>query len=46
MLKLFNDSNIKISISKKKLKEIEKNFKELKHSFSKKEINSEKAFII
>ena len=34
LLKLFNDSNMKISISKKKLKEIEKNFKELRHNFS------------
>ena len=39
LLKLFNDSNIKIGISKKKLKEIEKNFKELRHNFSKKEID-------
>ena len=30
LLKLFNDSNIKIGISKKKLKEIDKNFKELR----------------
>ena len=37
LLKLFNDSNIKIGISKKKLKEIEKNFKELRHNFFKKE---------
>ena len=39
LLKLFNDSNVKIGISKKKLKEIEKNFKELRHNFSKKEID-------
>ena len=39
LLKLFNDSNIKIGISQKKLKEIEKIFKELKHNFSKKEID-------
>ena len=39
LLKLFNNSNIKIGISKKKLKEIEKNFKELRHNFSKKEID-------
>ena len=39
MLKLFNDSNIKIGIPKKKLKEIEKFFKELRHNVSKKEIN-------
>ena len=37
LLKLFNDSNIKIGISKKKLEEIEKNFKELRHNFSKKD---------
>ena len=37
LLKLFNDSTIKIGISKKKLKEIEKNFKELRHKFSKKQ---------
>ena len=36
MLTLLNDTNI--SISKKKLKEIEKDFKELRHNFSKKEI--------
>ena len=39
LLKLFNDSTIKIGISKKKLKEIEKNFKELRHNFSKKQID-------
>ena len=39
LLKLFNDSTIKIGISKKKLNEIEKNFKELRHNFSKKQIN-------
>ena len=38
LLTLFNDTNIKISISKKKLKEIEKDFKKLRHNFSKKEI--------
>ena len=37
LLTLLNDKNIKISISKKKLKEIEKYFKELRHNFSKKE---------
>ena len=38
LLKLFNDSNVKIDISKKKLQKIEKNFnfKELRHDFSKK----------
>ena len=39
LLKLFIDSNIKLGISKKKFKEIEKNFKELRHSISKKQIN-------
>ena len=39
LLKLYNIPKIKISISKKKLKEIEKDFKELKHKFSRKEIN-------
>ena len=34
LLKLGNDSNIKIGISKTRLKEIEKFFKELKHNFS------------
>ena len=36
LLKLGNDSNRKIGISKERLKEIEKNFKELKHNVSKK----------
>ena len=39
LLNLLNDKNIKISIPKKKLKEIEKDFKELRHNFSKKEID-------
>ena len=39
LLKLFNDSNIKIGISRNILKEIEKKFKELRQNFSKKEIN-------
>ena len=38
LLNLLNDTNIKISISKQKLKEIEKDFRELRHNFSKEEI--------
>ena len=37
LLNLLNDTNI--SISKNTLKEIEKDFKELRHNFSKKEID-------
>ena len=39
MLTLLNDANIKINISKKKLKETEKDFKELRDEFSKEEID-------
>ena len=39
LLNLLNDTNIRISISEKKLKEIEKDFKELRHGFSKEEID-------
>ena len=39
LLNLHNDTNIKISIPKKKLKEIEKDFKELRQNFSKEEID-------
>ena len=39
LLNLHNDTNIKISIPKKKLKEIEKDLKELRHNFSKEEID-------
>ena len=40
LLTLLNDTNI--SISKKKLEEIEKNFKERRYNFSKKEIHKSK----
>ena len=39
-LNLLNDPKIKINISKKKLKEIEEDFKELRHNFSKEEIDT------
>ena len=39
LLNLLNDKNIKRSIPKKKLKEIKKDFKKLRHNFSKKEID-------
>ena len=39
LLNLLNDTNIKMSIPKLKLKEIEKDFKELRHNFSKEEID-------
>ena len=38
-LKLLNDSKIKISIPKKKFKKIEKDFRELRHKFSREEID-------
>ena len=39
LLNLLNDINIKISIPKNKLKDIEEYFKELRHKFSKEEID-------
>ena len=39
LLKILSEPNPKISISKKKLKEIEKDFRELRHTFSKEEID-------
>ena len=39
MLKILSKPKPKISISKKKLKEIKKDFRELKNKFSKEEIN-------
>ena len=38
MIKILSETEPKISISKKKLKEIEKDFRELRHKFSKEEI--------
>ena len=38
-LKILSESNPKISISKKKLKEIKKDFRELKNKISKEEVN-------
>ena len=39
LIKILSDPKPKISISKKKLKEIEKDFRELRHKFSKEEID-------
>ena len=39
LIKILGESKPKISITKKKLKEIEKDFSELRHKFSKEEIN-------
>ena len=39
LIKILSEPKPKISITKKKLKEIEKDFKEFRHKFSKKEIN-------
>ena len=39
MLKIISEPKPKISISKKKLKELEKDFRELRHKFSKEEID-------
>ena len=39
LLQLLNDPKIKISIPKKKFKKIEKDFRELRHKFSRKEVD-------
>ena len=39
LIKILSEPKPKISISKKKLKEIEKGFRELRHKFSKEEID-------
>ena len=39
MIKILSEPKPKISITKKKLKEIENDFRELRHKFSKEEIN-------
>ena len=39
LIKILSEPKPKISITKKKLKEIEKDFKEFRHKFSKKEID-------
>ena len=39
LIKIFSEPKPKISITKKKLKEIEKDFRELRHKFSKNEID-------
>ena len=39
MLKIISEPKPKISISKKKLKELEKDFRELRHKFSKEEVD-------
>ena len=40
MIKILSEPEPKINISKKKLKEIEKDFRELRHKFSKEEIDN------
>ena len=45
LMKILSEPKPKISITKKKLKEIEKDFSELRHKFSKEEIDNFKKII-
>ena len=46
MIKPLSEPKPKIRINKKKLEEIKKDFNELRHKFSRKEIGIEKIFMI